>query len=213
VAGRRPAARQLSIPRSRFEHRRHTRKYAEGELGEDRSFYFRGPRGDQNLRAHNLTLFLQLADGVNDETWRHQLDHGNYSTWLHEAVKDDQLADEVESIERMQDVAPDEGRRRIRDAIESRDSAPQREQPFARGSTAVASAVGALLARVAAFALERLRDLTALRLLRLLVKLLLERAITHGQGSQTSAARVGLRFYARSAVRDRHVPFGLVDAP
>src|SRR5438270_580750 len=30
---------------SRGERRRHTRKYAEGELPPDRSFYFRGPEG------------------------------------------------------------------------------------------------------------------------------------------------------------------------
>ncbi len=38
------------------ERRRHRRKYAEGELGPDRSFYFRGPDGKLNLRAQNLQL-------------------------------------------------------------------------------------------------------------------------------------------------------------
>jgi len=46
--------------------RRHTRKYAEGELDEDRSFYFRGPEGRLNLRAQNLALFLQIAEGVDN---------------------------------------------------------------------------------------------------------------------------------------------------
>ena len=49
------------------------RKYAEGELPPDRSFYFRGPDGKLNLRAQNLALFLQIADGVDDETWLHHL--------------------------------------------------------------------------------------------------------------------------------------------
>ena len=53
---------------------RHTRKYAEGELGEDKSFYFRGPDNALNLRAQNLTIFLQMADGVDDQTWRHHLE-------------------------------------------------------------------------------------------------------------------------------------------
>ena len=53
----------------RAERRRHLRKYAEGDLGADQSFYFRGPDGQANLRAQNLQLFLQLADGVDDETW------------------------------------------------------------------------------------------------------------------------------------------------
>ena len=46
---------------SRTERRRHLRKYAEGELPEDRSFYFRGPEGKLNLRAHNLILFMDLG--------------------------------------------------------------------------------------------------------------------------------------------------------
>ena len=33
----------LKAEPSRNEHRRHRRKYAEGELEEDRSFYFKGP--------------------------------------------------------------------------------------------------------------------------------------------------------------------------
>ena len=53
----------------RAEHRRHSRKYAEGELPQDRSFYFRGPQGKLNLRAQNLMVFLQMAEGVDDETW------------------------------------------------------------------------------------------------------------------------------------------------
>ncbi|HTU58949.1 MAG TPA: HAD-IIB family hydrolase, partial [Polyangiales bacterium] len=35
---------------------RHRRKYAAGELGEDKSFYFRGPEQKLNLRASNLQL-------------------------------------------------------------------------------------------------------------------------------------------------------------
>ncbi len=37
----------------RGEHRRHIRKYAQGELEEERVFYFRGPEGKLNLRAAN----------------------------------------------------------------------------------------------------------------------------------------------------------------
>lgn len=42
--------------------KRHTRKYAEGALGAETSFYFRGPSGA--LSAQNLMIFLQIADGV-----------------------------------------------------------------------------------------------------------------------------------------------------
>ena len=46
------------------ERSRHGRKYAEGNLGPDRSFRFRGPEGKLDLKAQNLTIFLQMADGV-----------------------------------------------------------------------------------------------------------------------------------------------------
>ena len=43
----------------RLERQRHIRKYAEGELGEDNSFYFRGPQDALNLRAQNLALLFK----------------------------------------------------------------------------------------------------------------------------------------------------------
>jgi hypothetical protein len=70
--------RWISVDRPHQEHQRHTRKYAEGELGEDKSFYFRGPADALNLRAHNLMIFLQMADGVDDATWLHHLHRGDY---------------------------------------------------------------------------------------------------------------------------------------
>jgi hypothetical protein len=33
------------------------------------SFYFRGPDDKLKLRAQNLAVFVQLAEGVDDETW------------------------------------------------------------------------------------------------------------------------------------------------
>jgi hypothetical protein len=46
---------RFRIAPSRAEHHRHRRKYAEGELGPDKSFYFRGPQGRLALRAQNLS--------------------------------------------------------------------------------------------------------------------------------------------------------------
>src|SRR5262249_53125195 len=65
-----PPLRFRALP-TRAERRRHVRKYARGELAEEQSFYFRGPEGKLKLRASNLMLFLQLADGVDDDTWLH----------------------------------------------------------------------------------------------------------------------------------------------
>ena len=81
------------------ERRRHRRKYAEGELPPERSFYFRGPEGKLNLRAQNLMLFLQIADGVDDETWKHHLAPRRLSPLVpRQAIKDEELAAEAERI-------------------------------------------------------------------------------------------------------------------
>jgi hypothetical protein len=48
--------RLVSTMQPRQERQRQIRKYAEGELGEDNSFYFRGPEGALNLRAQNLAV-------------------------------------------------------------------------------------------------------------------------------------------------------------
>src|SRR5215211_3671807 len=50
-----------SIP-PQTEHQRHIRKYAEGKLGDDNAFYFRGPQGKLKLRAQNLITFMELAE-------------------------------------------------------------------------------------------------------------------------------------------------------
>jgi hypothetical protein len=107
-----------SIP-PRAERKRHLRKYAHGDLGEDKSFYFRGPEGRLNLRAQNLQLFLQLADGVDDDTWTWHLRHGDYSRWVRESIKDDRLADELRAIEEA-GLSAAESRARLRKRVEER---------------------------------------------------------------------------------------------
>jgi hypothetical protein len=108
----------------RAERRRHVRKYAAGELGEDKSFFFRGPGDRLNLRARNLHTFVEMASGVDEETWRHHLARGDYSRWFRDAIKDEDLATEAELIERDPALAPAASRERIREAIERRYTAP-----------------------------------------------------------------------------------------
>jgi hypothetical protein len=103
---------------------RHHRKYAEGNM-RHRSFFFRGPGGRQNIRAQNLALFTQIADGVDDETWMYHLRRGDYSRWFRGAVKDSYMADQAEQIERRQDLHPAESRRLIRGLIEARYTLPE----------------------------------------------------------------------------------------
>jgi hypothetical protein len=103
------------------ERRRHQRKYAEGQLGEDRSFYFRGPDGRLNLRAQNLILFMQLADGVDDSTWHYHLARGDFSRWMQDSIKDADLAEDVRAVERNAGQAPPgDTREQVRKAIEAR---------------------------------------------------------------------------------------------
>jgi HAD superfamily hydrolase (TIGR01484 family) len=117
-AHREPVLVRLHAPRS--ERRRHVRKYAAGELGPDKSFFFRGAEGKLNLRAQNLQLFLQVADGIDDETWLFHLRRGDYSRWFREAIKDDDLANDAAGIEADPAIDPASSRSRIRTAIESR---------------------------------------------------------------------------------------------
>jgi hypothetical protein len=93
-------------------------------LGPDISFYFRGPEGKLNLRAQNLKIFLQLAEGVDDETWLYHLQRGEYSRWFCEVIKDEDLAAEARSIEQQPDTPASETRALIRAAIEQRYTAP-----------------------------------------------------------------------------------------
>jgi HAD superfamily hydrolase (TIGR01484 family) len=113
----------IRVEPPKHERTRHSRKYAEGNLGHARSFYFRGPEAKLNLRASNLMLFVQLGEGVDDETWEFHRRQGDYSRWLRDEVKDDQLASEAEVIERSSLTAAD-SRAAMRSAVEKRYTLP-----------------------------------------------------------------------------------------
>ena len=91
---------RIALEPTKTQRRRHLRKYAEGELPEDRSFYFQGPEGKLKLRAQNLITFMDLADGVDDDTWEFHLHRGDVSRWVREGIKDDELANRIAQIER-----------------------------------------------------------------------------------------------------------------
>jgi HAD superfamily hydrolase (TIGR01484 family) len=103
---------------------RHRRKYAEGELTPDRSFYFRGPKGKLNLRAANLMSFLNLMDGVDDETWLHHLRNRDFSSWFKREIKDEDLTREAEAIETTPGLSAAESRARFRSLITNRYTVP-----------------------------------------------------------------------------------------
>ena len=118
------APRWIKPVRSRQKHKRHTRKYAEGDLGPERSFFFRGPDNALNLRAQNLMLFLQIAEGLDDRTWEHHLRAGDYSTWFRQQIKDDELAREAARVEADLDLDAAESRLLIREALMRRYTIP-----------------------------------------------------------------------------------------
>jgi hydroxymethylpyrimidine pyrophosphatase-like HAD family hydrolase len=115
---------RLKIAPSHTERRRHTRKYAEGELPPDRSFYFKGPDKKLNLRARNLIQFLQLAEGVDDDTWLHHLRQGDYSSWVGRSIKDSGLAATIRSVEKERELSAAESRERVQKAVEEQYTLP-----------------------------------------------------------------------------------------
>ncbi|MCC7325313.1 MAG: HAD-IIB family hydrolase [Burkholderiales bacterium] len=112
-----------AIPPSR-DRIRHRRKYAEGNM-RYRSFFFRGPGDRHNLRAQNLALFSQIAEGIDEETWLYHLHRGDYSRWFRDAVKDRYLADQAERVEQRQALLPTESRNLIRNLIDTRYTLPE----------------------------------------------------------------------------------------
>ncbi len=105
---------------SRSEHQRHKRKYAEAELEPDRSFYFKGPDSNMNLRAQNLNTFLQLAEGLDAKTWLFHLKRHDYSNWIRHSLKDTELANEIAEIENDEKLQESDNRQRVAQAILNR---------------------------------------------------------------------------------------------
>lgn len=117
AAGRAPC--RIEVIPARSDRLRHLRKYAEGNLG-PKSFVFRGPKNELKLRAVNLVMFCDLAEGVDEATWLFHLRRGDYAAWFREIIKDDDLAREVSMIASAPDLSPLNSRSLVRDAIDRR---------------------------------------------------------------------------------------------
>jgi len=83
---------------------RHKQKYAAGDMGPD-SFIFKGPEGKLNLKANNLMMFIQMAEGVDDETWLFHLRGQDYSKWFLGYVNDEDLAIRTARVEEKEEDA------------------------------------------------------------------------------------------------------------
>ncbi|QRN95639.1 HAD family phosphatase [Archangium violaceum] len=113
----------LRVPPGRAERLRLLHGHVEGDLGSG-SFVFHGPEGSLDLRAHNLSSFCQMVEGVDERTWLFHLWHGDYSRWIRHVLRDDELAREVSAIERHYELPAVDSRRRVRSAIAHRYALP-----------------------------------------------------------------------------------------
>ena len=114
----------MQAQQGRAERIRHLRKYAEGNL-RWHSFYFRGPDNRHNLKAQNLMVFCQTAEGIDEATWMYHLRRGDYSRWFRHAIKDDYLADETERVERRTDLESLQTRQMIQELVNARYTLPE----------------------------------------------------------------------------------------
>lgn len=118
-----PVMRSWTVIPGTTERRRHARKYAEGKLGDDKAFYFRGAEGKLKLRATNLIMFLEMADGVDEATWEWHRARGDFSSWVEICIKDAALAEEVRRVESA-GTPPQEAIKAVREAVERRYTLP-----------------------------------------------------------------------------------------
>lgn len=108
------------MARAKVERSRQHRLAADGELPKEQCFIFRGAEGKLNLRAANLATFLELAAGIDDETWTYHLQQADYSTWFRHVLGDESLGDELAKIEQQTGLSPAESRRAVASLIEAR---------------------------------------------------------------------------------------------
>jgi len=101
---------------------RHKKKYAMGDM-QDNSFYFRGSGKKLNLKANNLMIFIQMAEGVDDDTWMYHFGKKEYSNWFRSAIHDEELADAAEKIEE-RETDPAKSKDAILTLIKERYTAP-----------------------------------------------------------------------------------------
>lgn len=115
---------KVAMVSSPLEQQRHLRKYADGNLGAQRSFYFTGPAGRLNIRCQNLIFFMQVGEGVDEETWLYHLHRGDYSSWFRHVIGDEALARDTEKLEQNHELSVKESRSSIKRLIERRYTLP-----------------------------------------------------------------------------------------
>ena len=105
---------------SESDAQRHRHSLFEGEMDEEHQFIFRGAKNQFSLRAANLKRFIELASGLDDETWTFHLERNDYSNWIDHVIKDYGLAKEIREIETKSELAPADSREAVKHTIEER---------------------------------------------------------------------------------------------
>ena len=100
----------------RGEYQRHQHQYFDGDMDPENCLYFRGPKEALNLAAGNLRTFMQLAEGVDEETWVYHLRRGDYARWFRDKIQDQELAVLAERLQR-EDIAPKDSRHQVLEMI------------------------------------------------------------------------------------------------
>jgi hypothetical protein len=62
---------------------------------------------------------MDLADGVDDDTWEFHRRKGEISQWLRQGIKDEPLAAQVAAVERNRQLDAAASRRKMRELIEA----------------------------------------------------------------------------------------------
>ena len=76
------------------------------------------------MRAQNLIVFLQMAAGIDDDTWLYHLRQGDYARWFREDIKDEQLAQDATRFESQTDLSARDSREQIRALIDQHYTLP-----------------------------------------------------------------------------------------
>ncbi|MBS2004517.1 MAG: phosphoglycolate phosphatase, partial [Cyanobacteria bacterium SZAS LIN-5] len=80
---------------------------------------FTGAKKQLNLRVQNLILFIQISEGIDDETWLYHLRNAEYSKWFAAAIKDEKLANQTAAIEENMSLSAEESKAAIHSLIKN----------------------------------------------------------------------------------------------
>ncbi|MBU1312541.1 MAG: Cof-type HAD-IIB family hydrolase [Alphaproteobacteria bacterium] len=104
----------LTVRAPKKPHFRHGGKYAVGDVGHERGFYF--DMGGFGRVARNLSQFLEIANHVDDRTWEQHLRNGDFTRWFEHVIRDEGLARASQQASSA-DISPAASRHAIHQAI------------------------------------------------------------------------------------------------